>query len=313
MITTVTANPSLDRTFFVPAFAIGRLHRATRVMSEPSGKGVNVSMALQAAGIPTKAVLPIGGTTGHELSALLDRAGLRHVDVAIGEAIRSNVSIIADDGTTTKVNEPGPTLSPAEVEALLGAAKGEAGEWLAWCGSLPLGFETSALVEGISRARAHGARVALDTSDAALSAVLDQPRNHLPHLLKPNLEELATVSAHQITSPEDAAKAAAELVRRGVEAVLVSLGADGAVLVRGDVVLHGVAPVRSVLNTAGAGDALLAGFLAAGDVEPAEQLAEALRFGAAAVQHEGTVLERIDRTQRIEIRDMGSVYRLQSG
>jgi 1-phosphofructokinase len=312
VITTVTANPSLDRTFFVPALTIGNLHRATRVMTEPSGKGVNVSMALKAAGIPTKAVLPIGGTTGHELSALREGAGLCHVDVAISDPIRSNVSIIADDGTTTKVNEPGPTLSLAEVAALLAAAEGEPGQWLAWCGSLPLGFDTSALVQGISRARARGARVALDTSDATLRAVLDQPPHHLPHLLKPNLEELATVSAHHIASPAAAAEAAAELVRRGVEAVLVSLGADGALLVRHDVVLHGVAPVRSVLNTAGAGDALLAGFLAAGDVEPTEQLAEALRFGAAAVQHEGTVLGRIDRTQRVEIRDMGSTYRPRS-
>ena len=310
MITTVTPNPSLDHTLFVPALHVGSVHRASRSFTEPSGKGVNVSLALKAAGVPTKAVLPIGGATGQQLSALLDRAGVAHVDVPISGAVRSNVSIIESGGTTTKVNEPGPALSPSELDALLTAATRAGSRWVAWCGSLPLGFAGVALSEGIARARARGSKVALDTSDAALRDVLDQPAALLPDLLKPNLEELSTIVGHDIAGPDDAADAAAALVRRGIEAVLVSLGAGGAVLVRRDVVLHGVAPVPEVINTAGAGDALLAGYLAAGDVEPVEQLASALRFGASAVQHDGTVLEKIDMAQRVEIRDIGQVRRL---
>lgn len=311
MITTVTPNPSLDHTLVVPVLTAGHLHRATGSFTEASGKGVNVSLALRAAGVATEAVLPIGGPTGEQLRALLDRAGLAHIDVAISGAIRSNVSILELGGTTTKINEPGPTLTRPEVEALLEAAARPASSWVAWCGSLPLGFDGVDLTAGIARARACGTKVAVDTSDAALKAVLDQPTDRQPHLLKPNLEELSSITGRHVATPLEAATAALGLVRRGIETVLVSLGAEGALLVQQSLVLHGIAPVRDVVNTAGAGDALLAGFLAAEDCALRERLANALRFGAAAVQHKGTVLTEIDHDQQVEIRDLSEIARSQ--
>ncbi len=92
MITTVTPNPSLDRTLHLPRFVAGHVNRATATMLEPSGKGVNVALALHGVGVPVRAVLPVGGSVGREITLLLDDLGLDHVDVPIADALRSNIS-----------------------------------------------------------------------------------------------------------------------------------------------------------------------------------------------------------------------------
>ena len=122
MITTVTPNPSLDRTLHLSRFVPGHVNRATATMVEPSGKGVNVALALHGVGVPVRAVLPVGGPAGHEIAVLLDDLGLDHVDVPIAGTPRSNISLVEADGRTSKVNEPGPQLSEAEVDALCAKA-----------------------------------------------------------------------------------------------------------------------------------------------------------------------------------------------
>ena len=119
------------------------------------------------------------------------------------------------------------------------------------------------LSEAIAAARRAGTWVALDTSGPALSDALSQPADLLPHVIKPNGEELAELTGRTLETIGDVADAAAVLLERGVRTVLVSLGADGAVLVQDGLRLHGLAPVARVVNTVGAGDAFLAGYLAA--------------------------------------------------
>ena len=97
------------------------MHRATSSRVDPGGKGVNVSRALAAQGAATLAVLPAGGPEGHLMEELLDAAGVARRSVAVAGALRMNISVLEPDGTTTKLNEPGPQLSPAEVDALLAA------------------------------------------------------------------------------------------------------------------------------------------------------------------------------------------------
>ena len=309
MITTVTVNPSLDRTLHVAALTRGAVHRSRSSMVEPSGKGVNVALALLSIGAEVTAVLPAGGAPGAELVTMLDSGGLTSRGLAVRGAVRSNVSVIEDDGTTSKFNERGPELSPAEVDALVAAAAevSAPGEWVAWCGSLTAGFTDDALAAAVAAARASGRRVALDTSETTLAAALDRPAAQLPHLVKPNADELAQLIGRPLRTIGEVADAARVLVDRGVDTVLVSLGGDGAVLVDRDTALHGEAPVERVVNTAGAGDAFLAGYLAAGDAVAPERLASALRFGAAAVGQAGTLLARPDRTRpvRVDIVDAG--------
>jgi 1-phosphofructokinase len=296
MITTVTPNPSLDRTLHLDRLAPGHVNRATATMVEPSGKGVNVALALHGVGIDVRAVLPLGGSAAPEIVVLLDSLGLQHIAVPIAGAVRSNISLVEADGRSTKVNEPGPNLSEAEVDALCAAALSTsgAGQWLVWAGSLPGGFTPQRLADAIAEARAAGRHVALDCSGPALAHVLSQAADRLPHVVKPNAEELAEVTGRELRTLGDVADAAQQLLARGVRTVLVSLGGNGALLVDADLSqpLHGIATASRVVNTVGAGDAFLAGWLAAvhAGATSADALANALRFGATAVEHVGTLL-----------------------
>ena len=293
MIVTVTPNPSLDRTLHLPLLSPGRVNRATSSMTEPSGKGVNVALALNGVGVEVCAVLPVGGATGDEIAERLGVLGLDTIGVPIAGQVRSNVSLVEADGRSTKINEPGPTLSAEEVSALCAAAVsvGATGDWTLWAGSLPAGFGPTRLATAVADARAAGRRVAVDASGSALTAVLDNDRDGLPHLIKPNADELAEAVGATLTTVGDVTAAASALLARGVQTVLVSLGGDGAVLVDADLPepLYGSATARRVVNTVGAGDAFLAGFLAA-PAGGAGALANALRFGAAAVEQDGTLV-----------------------
>ncbi|AWT52381.1 1-phosphofructokinase family hexose kinase [Mycolicibacterium smegmatis] len=304
MIVTVTPNPSLDRTLHLPALRPGEVNRATSTMTEPSGKGVNVALALHGAGHATRAVLPVGGSVGAEIASALEGFGLDTIGVPVAGSVRSNVTLVEADGRSTKVNEPGPHLSQDEVDALCGAALADTADWVVWAGSLPAGFAPARLAAAVDEARAAGRRVAVDASGAAMTAVL---AGGSPHLIKPNLDELADATGATPATLADVVDAARSL---RVDTVLVSLGGDGAVLVTSDLALHGTAPVDRVVNTVGAGDALLAGYLAACSDGPADALASALRFGATAVEHEGTLIGVPDPQRPVSIGPVRSDLRL---
>jgi 1-phosphofructokinase len=291
VITAVTPNPSLDRTLHIGRLRRGALNRATSYAVEPSGKGVNVAIALHAVGVPSTAVLPVGGDSGRSLLDMIAERGVAFRAVSMRGAVRTNVSVIEDDGVTTKLNEPGPSLSAGEVADLIetALAVGAPGEWIAWCGSLPAGFAPADLEQAIATGRAAGRRIAVDTSETALRAVLDGAT--LPDLVKPNVHELADLVDRPLPTLGDVVNAAADLVQRGIGAVAVTLGGQGAVVVDSSGALFGHARVDRVVNTAGAGDAFLAGYLAASDEPVNTRLVNALRFGAAAVQSAGTLVQ----------------------
>ncbi|GGK29999.1 hypothetical protein GCM10011583_72360 [Streptomyces camponoticapitis] len=144
MILTVTPNPSLDRTYEIPALDRGAVLRATVERMDPGAKGVNVSRAVAAAGHRTVAVLPLGGAPGALVAQLLAGQGIDVAPVPIAGATRSNIALAEPDGTLTKINAPGPELTPAESEALLSALDDRAvaaGDWIAYRGSLPRGLD----------------------------------------------------------------------------------------------------------------------------------------------------------------------------
>ncbi|HWM02759.1 MAG TPA: 1-phosphofructokinase [Actinophytocola sp.] len=286
MIVTVTPNPSVDRTLFVDALQLGKIMRSSRSWSEPSGKGVNVALALRAHDRQTLAVLPVGGPAGAHLVDMLNRAGLSYQPVPIAGEVRINISLIQPDGMVTKINEQGPTLTAVEGQALLDAARTRAqpGEWLAGCGSLPGGLTDDYYARIVETGHRAGANVVIDTSGPPLVQALAAG----PDLIKPNTDELADAVGGTVTTVGDVLDAAQELRARGAKTVLASLGADGALLVSAAGALHGAAPVADVVSTVGAGDAMLAGYLSA-PAGTREALRVALAWGAAAVQHHGTL------------------------
>jgi 1-phosphofructokinase len=285
MIVTLTLNPSVDRTVEVEALARGEVVRALSVRVDPGGKGINVSRALATHGLPTRAVVTVGGAEGEHLITLLRDTGIEIVPVPIRGAIRSNITVVEPDGTTTKFNEPGAQLSAEELAAVFSAVKNavESADWLVASGSLPPGTPANVYADLVRWLAASGTCVAVDTSGPALEAVLAAG----PTLVKPNRDELAEVTGRRLVTIADVIEAASRLRDLGAGTVLASLGADGAVLVDGEGALHGRTPAALPQSSVGAGDAMLAGFLAGGGVG-ADALIEALAWGAAAVLQPGS-------------------------
>lgn len=285
MIVTLTANPSVDRTLEIPALERGEVVRATAARVHPGGKGVNVARALVANGVPARAVLPTGGREGDQLLDLLSTLGVEVVPVPIREPIRENVTVVEPDGTVTKLNAPGPRLSPREAAHLIAATveASRGADWVALCGALPPGAPEDLYPTLIAELHLIGVRVAVDTSGTALTRSIAAG----PELIKPNAEELAEAVARPIETLRDVVDGARGLLHRGVGHVLVSLGRDGAVAVSDSVALRAWTTPIVPRSTVGAGDAAVAGFLAAGGLQP-RALRTAVAWGAAAVKLPGT-------------------------
>jgi 1-phosphofructokinase family hexose kinase len=267
----------------------GEVHRATASRLDPGGKGVNISRALTAHHAATLAVLPAGGPQGNLLAELLAEAGIEVAIVPIAGSIRANIALVEPDGTTTKVNEPGPLLSASEHDALLAGAVAtltDQPSWLVGSGSLPPGVDEALYAGLVRRCRDAGVNVAIDASGAALRHAVAAG----PDLIKPNLEELEELVGTSLTTMGEVLDAATGLVAHGVATVVVSLGGDGALLVSETEIAHADAQVSSPMSTVGAGDALLAGYLyATGSGSGAvEALCTGVAWGAAAVSLPGS-------------------------
>ncbi|MCW2695899.1 MAG: fruK [Modestobacter sp.] len=302
-VVTLTANPSLDRTLALP----GRLDRGGVVRlgtsrTEPGGKGVNVARALAAAGTPVVPVLP---ADGHDpIVTALRALGLPLVTVPAGTPVRTNYTLTEPDGTTTKLNEPGAPLS-AEIRRALTAAVREHADpagWIVLSGSLPPGTPADWYAELVRALRDTGARIAVDTSEAPLLALLAAGPEAAPDLLKPNTEELAqlagTTEAALAADPAALLAAVDWLHARGVGQVLLTLGADGALLSGADGERWSASPPRvTVRSTVGAGDSSLAGFLLAdlAGAGPADRLRTAVAYGSGSAALPGSAVPTPDQ------------------
>jgi 1-phosphofructokinase len=289
VIATVTPNPSVDWTLEITTLVRGGVHRMTGEHREPSGKGVNVSRALTINGVPSLAVLPIGGAEGAELERLLRAERVAFVVVPVVGSVRVNISLTEPDGTATKINAVGPTLRDEETQQLLYAAAAAAhgADWLLGSGSLPPGMNIDFYARLGEAVHGAGARFALDSNGPGLLAGL----RARPDVIKPNVDELSEVVSRPVATVADAIEAARELMSLGARSVVVSLGRDGALLVDDVGVMHAQSHVANPRSTIGAGDALLAGYLA-GSLSPggdrALALREAVAWGSAAVRVHGS-------------------------
>lgn len=295
-IVTLTPNPSIDRTLTLGSpLQRGAVHRLESVSSQAGGKGVNISRACVAAGVDTVAVLPAAADDPfvHELGT----SGIPSRLVAGEGAVRVNLTVTEPDGTTTKLNSPGPRASAAGLHALAATLHdlAERADWIVLAGSLPPGAPVDWYAELVADLRQR-TRVAVDTSDAPLRALVDHLDDAPPHVMKPNGDELASFTGgvgHELEAdPEAAAAAARTLVDRGVDAVLATLGGHGAVLVDRTGAWHATPPPTEVVSTVGAGDSSLFGYLL-GDLrgyEPADRLALAVAYGSAAAGLPGTTI-----------------------
>ncbi|WP_217176931.1 1-phosphofructokinase family hexose kinase [Streptomyces sp. AC495_CC817] len=280
MILTVTPNPALDLTWRVDHLVVGATHRADAGASRAGGKGLNVARVAHAQGAEVVAVTTAGGRSGAEFSAELSASGVPHALVEVAGATRQSIAIVDEQlGDTTIVNERGVNPSDAEWAALLAEVVDRlpAASVLVISGSLPPGAPAPLLPVLIGVGRDAGVPVIVDTSGPALLAAADAGAS----VLKPNAAEL--VEATGIADPVAGARS---LIERGVELVLLSLGAEGMLAVTSSAVLHARLDAPLAGNPTGAGDAGVAAcavLFAEGERDPERLLRRATAWSAAAV------------------------------
>lgn len=286
MIVTVTPNPAIDVTLELDTFHVGGVNRTIGRHRDPAGKGINVARALSKNGVETIAVFPADPINGSWIIRALAAAGVDSSTTPIIGEVRKNYTIVDSLGQTTKINEPGPVVTPTEIVALLEKVEWRLDEhptWLVAAGSLPTGLDADFLVELGNRARIKGVRYAVDTSGSTLARVTSSGTTDL---IKPNLEELGELVSTPLNTVGDVTTAARSIMPTGD--ALVSMGEFGALLVTPDSVIWAGHPPVTTDSTVGAGDSALAGYLsvtekgAYASVKHAA-LATAVAWGAAAV------------------------------
>jgi 1-phosphofructokinase len=302
VIVTVTPNPSIDRTVILGTpLTRGAVHRVTSATTEPGGKGVNVARALTLAGLDALALLPAADTD--PIVAALQSSGVSFRCVPLTGVVRTNLAITETDGTTTKLNEPGASLDDSVRNALTRAVveAASAASWVVLSGSLPPGLPDDWYAEIVATLAPAACRVAVDTSERPLDALAASFARAAPDVIKPNAEELAGLvgaspadleSAAAAGDPEPVVTAAYQLIDRGARAVLVTLGAAGAVLVDATGSWMATPPPITPRSTVGAGDSSLAGYLRAevGGAAPPQRLQMAVAYGSAAAALPGSAL-----------------------
>ena len=277
MIYTLTMNPSIDYVVGISNFMAGELNRTSEEDVFPGGKGLNVSVVLKHLGIDNKAIFFAGGFTGDELVRLLEKEGVSCKALPVSNGFtRINVKIKGNK--ETEINGLGPNLTDEDIKrlyALLDNVKKE--DYLVMCGSLPKGVSKETYACICRHMAKKGVKVILDASGEALLCSLE----YKPFFIKPNLKELEEIFGVKINSKNEIVIYAKKLRKMGAANVCVSLGGDGAFLLTEDGdEIFAPAYKGKVINTVGAGDSLVAGFLA-GYVWT-DSYEKALKMGVAA-------------------------------
>jgi 1-phosphofructokinase len=257
---TVTLNPAIDRTVTISNFTAGEVNRAEQVRNCAGGKGVNVACALADDGRR----VGVTGFLGRDNSAIFERLFAQKgiADDFVRLAGQTRVGIKITDPVlkqTTDINFPGLEPSSADIDALREQMGRCQGEWFVLAGSLPPGMDAGIYRELTAQLKARGAKVALDAGGEPLRLALDAA----PDIIKPNLRELEATVGESLPTREAVERAARGLLSRGVGMVVISMGADGALFVTAETTLFARPPSVEVRSTVGAGDAMVAGIVAA--------------------------------------------------
>ncbi len=260
MILTVTSNPCVDKTVYIDALNPGAKIRAPRFACVAGGKGVNVSRAAKALGYDTAALVVVGGHTGHHVVDMIQREdGVRCVPVWVSGTTRTITTLLEEPvHRQTAIFEPGPCLSEAEQTALLAAFDAVLPEaHVVTCnGAVSHPGLRGLYRELIGRANRAGVKTILDSYGPEFDEGLDAR----PTMVKPNVEEAAQYLGRSLDTDPDRWAAIDAFHERGVALVVLSLGAQGAMVSLNGERLHVVPPAIEEVNAVGSGDALVAGF-----------------------------------------------------
>ena len=275
MIHTVTFNPCLDYIVRLDDLRLGEVNRVTYENILPGGKGINVSIVLKNLGHENRALGFVAGFTGAEIAARLEGHGVTADFIEVTEGMsRINMKVKAHE--ETEINGIGPNILPTDVDALFAKLDDiAAGDTLVISGSVPTVLPDDMYEQIMARLEGRGIRIVVDATRDLLVKVLP----YHPFLIKPNNHELGEIYGVTLHTKNEVIPYAQKMHEAGARNVLVSMAGEGAVLVteNGDV-LTSEAPKGTVVNSVGAGDSMVAGFLC-GYIEGEGDCERAFRWG----------------------------------
>lgn len=300
MIITVGVNPALDKTLVVDGFSVDAVNRVLDSRVDAGGKGIHVAKLVHALGGQTLATGIVGGSSGAYICAELDNMGITHDFVKSEHATRTNLKITDRvRRTTTELNEPGAPVTEdllSQVWEKIDAAA-KAGDTVVISGANPPGMADDVLAGWIENLKNKGVVTALDTVGMPLRLGVKAK----PNIIKPNISELSELFGEQLHYMRDVVAAARQLVQQGVEKVIVSMGADGAVFATKDRILRSSGVKIAIGSTVGSGDALLAAVVHS--LELGKSWEEAVRWGMAAgsanAMCEGSITPTLEQIKTI--------------
>jgi len=291
VIVTVTLNAALDRTLLVPNFQPGQRHRASLGFASAGGKGLNVARALRRLGVPVVCTGLVGGQSGTQIADDLGADGILNDFVRIREDSRTSVAVLDPiSDQYTEINEWGPEVTEDELDALREklAYLTQGAEFVVLAGTLPRGVDPDFYAETIRELNRRQVLTVLDTEGEALGLGVQAE----PYLVSPNVNEAESLVGHEFNDGADLASGLDQIAELGARNVLITLQTGCYAYVRDGGEVHrvrGSLPRLDPVSTIGAGDTLLAGFLAArvGGRSVEESVRAAVAAGAASVLEPG--------------------------
>lgn len=275
MIYTVTFNPSIDYVIKVENFTAGTVNRVVNENKYAGGKGINVSRVLNNLGIKSRALGFIGGFTGQFIESFLKKEEIYTDFIQVNGDTRINVKLSSNE--ETEINGSGPNIGYEDLDKLfekIDTLNSE--DILVLAGNVQKSIQRNIYSQIQEKVKDKEVKVIVDTTGEALISTL----KHKPFLIKPNNHELGEIFNIEIHKKEDIIKYSQSLREMGAQNVIISMAGEGALLICSEGVYHASAPKGIVKNSVGAGDSLIAGFLAS--YSKTQDINEAFRYGVAS-------------------------------
>lgn len=259
MIYTVTFNPSLDYIVSVDNFTLGRVNRTRKEIIYPGGKGINVSMVLQNLGYQSCALGFMAGFTGREIARLLEVNGVESDFIHVDEGL-SRINVKLRSNEESEINGQGPAIKKRDIAFLYEKLdRIQDGDILVLAGSIPEVMPDDIYMDIMRYLQTKDVRIVVDATKDLLVNVLP----YHPFLIKPNNHELGEIFGVELKTTEEIVTYAKKLQEKGARNVLISMAGDGAILLTEDgQIFQSLPPKGKVLNSVGAGDSMVAGFIA---------------------------------------------------
>ncbi len=310
MILTVTLNAAIDKRYVVEDAKMGEVNRVLQCSYTPGGKGLNVSKPASIAGAKVVATGFVGGHAGNFIVDSLKEFGIKSEFYHVADESRTCINIWDSvHKVQTEYLEPGFTVSKEDWEGFVGKFTElvKEADVVSISGSVPKGLDTTAYQQLVAVTKSAGKKVILDTSGELLRAGIEAK----PTLVKPNIDEIRFLTGKTCDTREELTEAAMNIHARGVEIVVISLGADGSLVVCEEGIFQAVVPRIDAVNTVGCGDSMIAGFALGFErgltIQDTLRLASAISAAAALREETGFFVKEdmeqlLDKIQILEIK-----------